>query len=109
SAELLERTTLFLERVWIPAIPRGGFSGASGNLIALAYLSLALQGKGKIYVEGKLLAAEEVLKIIGLKAYHLKPKEGLALVNGTTAMAGLLLTNIVSTRRLLEIACTASS
>ena len=49
SDELVERMRMFLERDWIPAIPREGSLGASGDLIPLAYLAQVLQGQGRVY------------------------------------------------------------
>ena len=109
SLELIERMRLFLERDWIPAIPREGSLGASGDLIPLAYLARALQGEGELHVGGTLRPTAEVLKAAGVEPYRFKPKEGLALVNGTSAMAGLFLVNLTQAKFLGELACVATS
>lgn len=104
SFELVERMREFTERDWVPVIPREGSLGASGDLIPLAYLAQVLQGEGEIYCGGKIRMTRDVLKENGVAPYKLKVKEGLALVNGTSAMAGLALTNIVKANRLIELA-----
>ncbi len=78
----------------IPHIPEKGSLGASGDLAPLAHLSLILLGKGKSYYKNKLISGAQALKISGIKPLKLKPKEGLALINGTHAMASLLAFNI---------------
>ena len=109
SAELIERMRLFLERDWIPAIPREGSLGASGDLIPLAYLAQVLQGAGRIYDGSVVRETADVLREAGIGSYKLKTKEGLALVNGTSAMAGLMMVNIAHARRLTDLALTATS
>lgn len=108
SVELLERMKLYLENDWIPVIPREGSLGASGDLIPLAYLAQILQGEGKIHGDGGPVSMSVVLREQGLAPYRLKAKEGLALVNGTSAMAGLAVVNLNHARFLLETLSIAS-
>jgi histidine ammonia-lyase/phenylalanine ammonia-lyase len=125
SEALLERMKLYLERDWIPVVPREGSLGASGDLIPLAYIAEVLRGEGRIHapvgasgdrsVGGRSiddvpsLAMKEVLAAERLDTYRLKPKEGLALTNGTSAMAGLALTNLASARAIVETAMTSTA
>lgn len=109
SPELIERMRLFLENDWIPAAPREGSLGASGDLIPLAYLAQVLQGEGRIYCGDGIRQTKDVLTENGIAPYRLKTKEGLALVNGTSAMAGLALVNVGHARRLLDLTCVATS
>ena len=109
SPELLERMILYLSNDWIPAVPREGSLGASGDLIPLAYLAECLQGEGKLHAGGKTVATADVLKEHGVEAYRLKHKEGLALVNGTSAMAGLYLVNLVAAKYFLEVSTLATA
>ena len=105
SRELMDRMRLYLEKDWIPVCPREGSLGASGDLIPLAYLAQILQGEGRVHVGGQIRQMSEVLKENGLSGYRLQPKEGLALVNGTSTMAGLCLTNLRSARFLSDLVC----
>lgn len=109
SLELIERMQMYLQNDWLPVIPREGSLGASGDLIPLAYLAQVLQGQGDIYCEGKIRPASEVLKEQGIEPYRLKAKEGLALVNGTSAMAGLFAVNLNHARFLLDMLCMNTS
>lgn len=104
SWELVDRMRLFLENDWVPAIPQEGSLGASGDLIPLAYLAQILQGEGRVYDKGRLRPTAEVLYEKGLMPYRLKPKEGLALVNGTSTMAGLFMVNWSQSQFLVKLA-----
>lgn len=109
SPELLDRMRLYLENDWIPAVPCEGSLGASGDLIPLAYLARVLQGQGQIFVAGELRPTESVLKAAGVEPYRLKVKEGLALVNGTSAMAGLCTANLMLARELIRLSTFATT
>jgi histidine ammonia-lyase len=111
SFELLERIRIFLENDWIPAVPCEGSLGASGDLIPLAYLARALQGEGQIHDPSGIrqISAGEVLARAGIAPYRLKPKEGLALINGTSAMAGLCAVNLAHAGFLARMSATASA
>lgn len=108
SPELIERMRLYLERDWIPVCPREGSLGASGDLIPLAYLAQILQGRGRVHCDGEIRQMSELLAENGLAPYHLKAKEGLALVNGTSSMAGFCLYNLRHARFLSELMCLMS-
>ena len=111
SWDLIERLKNFLEKDWVPAIPREGSLGASGDLVPLAYLAEILQGGGRLICddEAKTVLTKDVLSEAGLKPYVLKAKEGIALVNGTSAMAGLSLVNLSHAKFLLMTATLSSS
>ncbi len=81
---------LFNEKMY-PCIPSQGSVGASGDLAPLAHLSAVLLGVGEVRYQGKILPAEEGLKIANLEPLTLAPKEGLALLNGTQASTALAL------------------
>jgi histidine ammonia-lyase len=67
----------------VPAIPRQGSVGASGDLVQLSHLALVLIGEGWCLTESGLQPAGDVLRQHGLSPLRLQPKEGLALINGT--------------------------
>ncbi|KAJ8381517.1 hypothetical protein SKAU_G00022960 [Synaphobranchus kaupii] len=71
-------------------IPEKGTVGASGDLAPLSHLALGLVGEGKMWspVTGW-SNAKYVLEAHGLKPLSLKPKEGLALINGTQMITSL--------------------
>lgn len=72
-----------------PCIPGRGSLGASGDLATLAHMSLVLIGEGEACYRGRRLDGASALREAGLHPVDLKAKEGLALTNGTTLMAGL--------------------
>jgi histidine ammonia-lyase len=70
-------------------VPSRGSVGASGDLAPLAHLCLPLIGRGEVWNEtqsGKTEAAE-AMQLLGIEPIRLKPKDGLALLNGTQLMA----------------------
>jgi histidine ammonia-lyase len=66
----------------IPAIPKKGTVGASGDLAPLAHLALPLLGQGQVLHGGELISGSEALQRLGCEPLQLKAKEGLALTNG---------------------------
>ena len=72
-----------------PVIPARGSVGASGDLAPLAHLALALIGEGEVFFRGDRVAASAALNRAGIQPLTLAAKEGLALLNGTQAMAGV--------------------
>ncbi|XP_022612151.1 histidine ammonia-lyase [Seriola dumerili] len=71
-------------------VPEKGTVGASGDLAPLSHLALGLMGEGKMWSPKSGWAdAKYVLEAHGLKPISLKPKEGLALINGTQMITSL--------------------
>ncbi|HSH05222.1 MAG TPA: histidine ammonia-lyase [Anaerolineae bacterium] len=87
-----------------PRIPCQGSLGASGDLATLAHLALVLMGEGEAFYQGELMTGNEALQRAGLEPVTLQAKEGLALLNGTTQMAG---TGALWVRRAINLALTA--
>ena len=82
SLEPVNRLLDFWNHDIVPAIPKRGTVGASGDLAPLAHMALPLLGLGKVHYEGKVVDAGPVLEKMGWAPIRLKPKEGLALTNG---------------------------
>uniref|UniRef100_A0A3Q3VQZ7 Histidine ammonia-lyase n=1 Tax=Mola mola TaxID=94237 RepID=A0A3Q3VQZ7_MOLML len=71
-------------------VPEKGTVGASGDLAPLAHLTLGLMGEGRMWSPQSGWAdAKAVLQGHGLQPLVLKPKEGIALINGTQMMSSL--------------------
>jgi histidine ammonia-lyase len=87
---VVERLLAFLEHNVHPVVPSQGSVGASGDLAPLAHLALAVIGEGEVEHRGAVRPSSEVLAELGLEPLELQAKEGLALVNGTQAMASVL-------------------
>jgi histidine ammonia-lyase len=84
---ILETLVALLNERIHPIIPSRGSVGASGDLAPLAHLALALIGEGEVIYQGKRTGACCALQEAGITAVILEAKEGLALLNGTQAMA----------------------
>lgn len=89
SFELLQQLAAFLNNGIIPRIPQEGSVGASGDLTPLSYVAGALIGERDVYFKGQLRPAAEAMAACGLKPLRLRPKEGLAIMNGTAVMTAL--------------------
>ncbi len=75
-----------------PRVREHGSLGCSGDLAPLAHCALALMGEGEVRdAEGTLRPAAEALAAAGIQPVELVAKEGLALINGTDGMLGMLL------------------
>nr|MBF0685239.1 aromatic amino acid lyase [Pseudomonas sp.] len=67
----------------LPVIPAKGSVGASGDLAPLAHLACVLIGEGEALTpEGERIPGSAAMARIGLEPFVLRPKEGLALLNG---------------------------
>ena len=86
---VVETLTMMLNHRIHPVIPARGSVGASGDLAPLAHLALALIGEGEVFFACKRVPAIAALESAGIKPLILAAKEGLALLNGTQAMAGV--------------------
>jgi histidine ammonia-lyase len=81
-----------LNRDITPWVPVHGSLGASGDLAPLAHCALVLLGEGWVLgKDGSRLAAPDALHAARLAPIALAAKEGLALINGTDGMLGMLL------------------
>lgn len=89
SYELLQQLTLLLQRDIVPVIPAEGSVGASGDLTPLSYVAAVLCGEREVFYQGKKVTTAEAYRAEGIQAIQLKPKEGLAIMNGTAVMTGL--------------------
>ncbi|MBW2367655.1 MAG: aromatic amino acid lyase [Deltaproteobacteria bacterium] len=73
----------------LPCIPEKGSLGASGDLGPLAYIGLVATGHWKAKLGGKIVSGKEALQQSGIEPMTLSYKEGLAMINGTSAMTGM--------------------
>jgi histidine ammonia-lyase len=88
-----------------PVVPEHGSLGASGDLAPLAHCALVLIGEGAVAgAAGRELSAREALAEAGIEPITLGPKEGLALINGTDGMLGMLVLACHDLNALLRVA-----
>ncbi|HEY3946747.1 MAG TPA: histidine ammonia-lyase [Solirubrobacteraceae bacterium] len=102
-----------LLNAWLtPVVPEYGSLGASGDLAPLAHCGLALMGEGEVDCpDGTRRPASDALAGAGLAPITLGPKEGLALINGTDGILGMLVLAIEDLEQLVRVAdvCAAMS
>lgn len=91
---------LLNEKISACIFERGGV-GASGDLVQLAHLALNLIGEGEVFFDGSWKQAGEVFDTKNIKPLQVHLREGLALMNGTSAMTGVGMSNIIHARYLL--------
>lgn len=89
SVELLEQIGRLLDAGLLPLIPSEGSVGASGDLTPLSYLAAVMCGEREVLRDGVQVPAAQALQEAGIKPLKLRPKEGLAIMNGTAVMTAL--------------------
>ncbi len=87
-----------------PFIPRKGGVGASGDLVQLAHLGLLVIGEGECWFKDQRLSAREAYSLAGFEPFQLAFRDGLALVNGTSAMVAMGAEACGLARRLFDCA-----
>jgi histidine ammonia-lyase len=102
---LAETMLALLNAGCTPVVPEYGSLGASGDLAPLAHCALVLLGEGEATgPDGERLTGAEALARAGAEPLVLRAKEGLALINGTDGILGMLLLALHDLRRLLRVA-----
>jgi histidine ammonia-lyase len=89
SLGLLQQLQALLAHDILPLIPAEGSVGASGDLTPLSYVAAVLCGEREVWHQGKVKPAADALAEHGLTPLRLRPKEGLAIMNGTAVMTAL--------------------
>ena len=108
NRELVLQLVNFINLEIYPFIPEHGSVGASGDLVQLAHIALALIGEGEVFYKGELRDTASVLKEVGLKPIQIHIREGLSCTNGTSVMVGIGIVNLIYAKRLLDRAVTSS-
>jgi histidine ammonia-lyase len=109
--QTLDLLVAMLDRGVVPVVPERGSVGASGDLAPLAHLALVVIGEGEAYLATTgsadapvRMRGAEALRKVGLAPIALAAKEGLALVNGTQAMAAVGTLALLEAERLAALA-----
>jgi histidine ammonia-lyase len=89
SVALLQQLECLLVNDVLPLIPAEGSVGASGDLTPLSYVAAVLCGEREVLHAGRRRPAAEALAELGVQPLRLRPKEGLAIMNGTAVMTAL--------------------
>jgi len=106
---VIDALLALLEHEVYPLIPAQGSVGASGDLAPLAHLSTVLLGIGEVRVRGKVLPADDGLRVAGLEPLKLRAKEGLALINGTQVSTALALAGLFGAEDVFAAAVVAGA
>ena len=95
----------FLNHGITPVVPEFGSLGCSGDLAPLSHCALALMGEGKVHdANGVEMPTMLALDAAGIKPIELEAKEGLALINGTDGMLGMLIMACADLEQLCAVA-----
>ena len=95
----------FLNNGITPVVPEFGSLGCSGDLAPLSHCALALMGEGRVHdANGVEMETMQALNATGIKPIELEAKEGLALINGTDGMLGMLIMACADLEQLCMVA-----
>src|ERR1700760_3030229 len=100
--EVVELLRDMINKNICPCIYEHGGVGASGDLVQLAHLGLVLIGEGEVLYEDKVHPTIEIFNKFNIKPLSIHIREGLAILNGTSAMTGIGMLNILQARKLLS-------
>ncbi len=89
SWDLLKLLVEMVNQNIVPVIPQEGSVGASGDLTPLSYVAGALIGERDVYYKNEIVNSEDAFKKANLSPIQLRPKEGLAIMNGTAVMTAI--------------------
>ncbi len=88
-----------------PVVREFGSLGCSGDLAPLSHCALVLMGEGHVWsTDGEIVESGAVLAAAGIEPVVLEEKEGLALINGTDGMLGMLCLAITDLEELCDVA-----
>ncbi|MEN3044936.1 MAG: aromatic amino acid ammonia-lyase [Candidatus Hydrothermales bacterium] len=88
--EIILKLEEFLNKNIVPYVPSFGSVGASGDLIPLSHIALALTGGGMVFHDERLLPTYLVLKSTNTQPLEMEYKEAIALINGTQVSLAIL-------------------
>ena len=110
--EVVERLLSFLKSDLTPVVRELGSIGASGDLVPLSTIGRAITGQsGRVKIEssGDVIDAAAALASLGLEPLQLLPKEGLAIVNGTSFSCAIAANCVDESRRLMALTMSVQS
>jgi histidine ammonia-lyase len=105
SMELLRLVEFFIEHDILPLVPQEGSVGASGDLTPLSYMAGALIGERKVMYKGKVSSSADVLAELGKQPYQFRPKEAIAIMNGTAVMNAVAVKAFYDAEYLADLSC----
>lgn len=91
----------FLNNGLTPYVPEHGGVGASGDLVQLAHLAYTMIGEGEVVHNNEIIPVSEWPDAAQLRFAEIHMREGLAIMNGTAAMTGIGLNNVLKAKKLI--------
>ncbi len=88
----------------VPVVPEHGSLGASGDLAPLAHVAMVLIGEGEVLADAGVCEGGAAMARAGVEPVELVEKEGLALINGTDGILGMLCLAVHDASHLLTVA-----
>lgn len=110
--EMIQRIIRFLQADAIPVVRELGSIGASGDLVPLSTIARAITGQSgfvKVQFGDETIDGASALKRLELDPIELLPKEGLAIVNGTSFSAAIAANAAHETKSLMGLALATQS
>ncbi len=107
--EVVDLIKEMINRSIVPVVPEHGGVGASGDLVQLAHIALALIGEGEVNWNGRVMPARKAFSQNKLQPVKVHIREGLSLINGTCFMTGTGIVNLINARNLLSWSLMAST
>ena len=107
--DAIQLLTTLLNQQIIPFIPEHGGVGASGDLVQLSHLALVLIGEGEVYYHGEWQSTADVFSKLNISPLQIRLREGLGLINGTSVMSGIGITNAIFAQRAIGWSVYASA
>jgi len=105
--EVAELIKEMINRNITPWVPEHGGVGASGDLVQLAHIALALIGEGNVYYDAAVIPCTDSLAKNHMKPISVHIREGLSLINGTCFMTGTGIVNLIHAKNVLSWALLA--
>jgi len=87
--ETLDALVEMLNKGVVPIVPEKGSVGSSGDLAPSAHIALVLIGEGEAMYKNQVYPGSKALKLAGITPITLGAKEGLAIINNTSAMTSI--------------------
>ncbi len=110
--EIIERLVQFVNADATPLVRELGSIGASGDLVPLSTIARAITGQSTfvtVELDGREVDGQTALQTLGLEPIKLRPKEGLAIVNGTSFSAAISANCVAEARKLMALAFAAQA
>ncbi len=102
--EIVDLQLAMLNAGITPVVREHGSLGASGDLAPLSHCALAVIGEGEVWAGGDPEPTAAALARAGLTPIQLRAKEGLALINGTDGILGMLCLALHDLSELIRLA-----